>query len=269
MNKEEFWHILKTGFCYQTPKRRALPLLNLPGFPATIYYLKVFKVILTNDRMVRTGKFDKDKWADSSLDIIKAVESTGGRLRISASKGVANYNGPLVYIANHMSMLDTFILPVITLAFNNVTFVVKKSLFKYPFFGSVIKAINPIAVSRENPRDDLKLVLKKGKELISNGYSIVIFPQATRSAMFDASSFSSLGVKLARKAKVPVVPVALKTDFQANGKIIKEMGKINPQKTIYAKFGDPMPIEGNGQTTHNNVVEFITENLRAWGGAIR
>jgi 1-acyl-sn-glycerol-3-phosphate acyltransferase len=143
--------------------------------------------------------------------------------------------------------------------------VVKEGLLRYPVLGTIIRAIHPIAVTRKNPRSDLKTVMGKGRALISDGCSIIIFPQATRSATFDQTTFNSMGVKLAQRAGVPVVPVALKTDFQGNGKIIKDMGAVDPGKELYIKFGNPMFVEGKGQDIHKKVVQFIVENLKSWG----
>lgn len=215
------------------------------------------------------GKYDKKRWADSSFFFLKAAELSGGTWNVSGLKGIAEHKGPFVYISNHMSMLDTFVLPCLTLAFNDVAYVLKEGLLKYPFFGPILKALHLITVSRHNPRKDFKEVLNKGHDLLLKGYSIIIFPQATRNIVFDAASFNSLGIKLARKAGVLVVPVALKTDFQSNGNIIKEIGIINPAKPIFVKIGDPMAVEGNGQKTHQKVIGFIEDNLKKWGCEVR
>ena len=200
--------------------------------------------------------------------MFKLVESAGGKFNISGVKELTPQKGPRIYIANHMSMIDTLILPCLALSMTDVTFVVKESLLTYPVFGEIIRAMPPIAVGRRNPREDFKTVLNKGQDFISNNYSIVIFPQATRSAIFEAASFNSLGVKLARKTGVPVVPIALKTDFHGNGRIIKDMGPVDPRKTLYFKFGDPLEVEGSGQDTHRKVVAFIERNLKTWGGHV-
>jgi 1-acyl-sn-glycerol-3-phosphate acyltransferase len=115
----------------------------------------------------------------------------------------------------------------------------------------------------------LKLVLREGSKFISDGGSIIIFPQATRSVEFDVEGFNTLGIKLAARNGVPVVPVAIKTDFQRNGKWIKDMGPIDPQKTIYFKFGAPLPVEDKGRQVHQQVIDFIATNLVAWGGGIK
>jgi len=167
-----------------------------------------------------------------------------------------------------MSLAETLMLPGMVLAFSRVNFVIKEELRHYPVLGSIFKALGLIAVSRKNPREDFKVVLREGHKFISNGGSVLIFPQATRSVGFDIQAFNTLGVKLASRAGVPVVPVAIKTDFQGNGKWIKDMGPIDPRKMLYFKFGEPMAVEGKGRQAHQYVVEFISKNLKAWGGTV-
>ena len=168
-----------------------------------------------------------------------------------------------------MSLLETLMLASMVLPFSRITFVIKEELRHYPVVGHIMKGLNLIAVSRQNPREDFKVVMRAGCDFIAGGGSIFIFPQATRSVEFDIHTFNTMGVKVAAKAGVPVVPVAVKTDFQGNGKFIKDMGPIDPQKTLYFKFGRPLAVEGNGRRTHERVVEFIAENLKAWGGTVR
>jgi len=48
--------------------------------------------------------------------------------------------------------------------------------------------------------------------------SVLIFPQTTRDLRFDPNKFNTLGIKLAKRAKVPVIPVAVKTDAWGMGK---------------------------------------------------
>jgi 1-acyl-sn-glycerol-3-phosphate acyltransferase len=200
---------------------------------------------------------------------MQAVESAGGRLSVSGLEGLSSHKGPLVFIANHMSILETILLPSLTLPFNDVTFIIKDELRHYPVIGWVMQALDFIAVHRKNPREDLKIVLNQGQRRIQKGCSVVVFPQATRSTTFDVKAFNTLGVKLARKSGVPVVPVALKTDFHGSGRWVKEIGPIYPERPIHFKFGQPIVVIGNGQAAHRSVVEFISQNLNAWGVEVR
>ncbi len=113
---------------------------------------------------------------------------------------------------------------------------VKESLVRHPLFGDVMRSRDPIVVGRTDPRKDLEAVMNGGMELLSKGISIVIFPQSTRSVEFRPEEFNSLGVKLAKKAGVKVVPVALKTDFWGNGKVIRELGPLDSRKTYLYKI---------------------------------
>ncbi|MBU0999635.1 1-acyl-sn-glycerol-3-phosphate acyltransferase [Patescibacteria group bacterium] len=266
---DSFWHILRTRSGYQSPRKPRFLVENLPGWAALVYYAQLLTVVWLESRIARKGLYDRKAWANGSLRVFRVVESAGGRFEISGLRSMIDYGGPVVFIANHMSLIDPLVLPCILLLFNTVTFVIKEGLLAYPVFESIMKAVDPIAVTRRSPREDLKVVLTQGQDFIARGHSVFIFPQATRSETFDAANFNSLGVKLARKAGVPVVPVALKMDFQKNGKFIKEMGPVDPKKTLYLKFGEPLMVDGSGQATHQKVIEFIAENLTAWGGIVR
>ena len=61
-----------------------------------------------------------------------------------------------------MSMMETLILPVMVQPIKPVTFVVKETLLSYPVFKHIMLSRNPIAVTRTNPRQDLKTVLNEG-----------------------------------------------------------------------------------------------------------
>lgn len=265
MKIDHFWHLLKTDFSYQSPQKRRFLVKKFHKWATLIYYIQLFYTILTESLTARKSSYEGKTWGKGSLRVLKVAETAGGKFHVSGLKALEDLKGPVVYVANHMSLLDTLVLPCILLAFGKVTFVVKEGLLRYPVLGTIIRAIHPISVTRKNPRNDLKTVMVKGQALISAGCSIIIFPQATRSATFNQTTFNSMGVKLAQRAGVPVVPLALKTDFQGNGRIIKDMGAVDPGKELYIKFGNPMFVEGKGQDIHKKVVKFIVENLKSWG----
>jgi 1-acyl-sn-glycerol-3-phosphate acyltransferase len=163
-----------------------------------------------------------------------------------------------------MSTLETFVLPAIIHPIKKITFVVKKDLMEYPIFKHIMLSRDPIAVSRENPREDLKMVLDEGIKRLRSGLSIVVFPQTTRSNTLDPSQFNTIGIKLALKADVPIIPIALKTDAWGTGKIIKDFGKINPEKKVYFSFGEPLRIKGRGVEEHKRIIQFISTKLKEW-----
>lgn len=269
MNVDQYLHTLRTEHGYNSPERRSFLGKYLPGSQSLLYYVRLLYTLFHASFPARRGTLDNVKWARYSYRVLRVVESVGGRVNISGLQHVAGQPGPVVYIGNHMSLLETMILPGIALAFRRVNFVIKEELRHYPFFGPIFRSLGLIAVSRKNPREDFKVVLHEGHRFIAEGGSVIIFPQATRSVEFDEAIFNTLGVKLASKAGVPVVPVAIKTDFHGNGKWIKDAGPIDPDKTLYFKFGKPLPVSGKSKDVHQQVVEFITQSLLGWGGKVK
>jgi 1-acyl-sn-glycerol-3-phosphate acyltransferase len=173
-------------------------------------------------------------------------------------------DGPCVVVANHMSTLETFVLPGMLRPSRPVTFVVKKSLVEMPFFGPVMRSRDPLVVGRKSPREDLATVINGGRERLEKDISIVVFPQSTRSLEFDIRHFNTIGVKLAQRAGVPVVPLALKTDAWGQGKIIRDFGRIRRGMPVRFRFGAPIEIQGNGKSEHAAICDFISSTLADW-----
>jgi len=269
MNLDKYLHTLRSELGYQSQTRPRRIFKYLPGSLSLLYYIRLLYTLIHASFPARRNSLDNAKWAMYSYRVLRVVESVGGNVNISGLENVSDRQGPVVYIGNHMSLAETLILPGIVLAFSRVNFVIKEELRHYPVIGSIFKALGLIAISRKNPREDFKVVLREGHKFISTGGSVIIFPQATRSVEFDVQAFNTLGVKLASRAGVPVVPVAIKTDFHGNGKWIKDMGPLDPSKMLHFKFGAPMAVAGKGREAHQYVVEFISENLKAWGGTVK
>jgi 1-acyl-sn-glycerol-3-phosphate acyltransferase len=232
--------------------------------PTAVFYAKILGIVYRASRQAKKGRYNDHCWIASSLAAVRALEIVGGRFEVRGLENVRDLQSPAVFIGNHMSILETFVLPCLIQPHRDVTFVVKESLITYPFFGHVMRSRNPVVVGRENPREDLKLVLEEGRKRLAANVSVIIFPQTTRSAEFDPSKFNSLGIKLARRCNVPAVPFALKTDAWGLGRRIKDFGPIQPEKTVHFHFGGPMRVQGNGKEEHTIIVEFIQKNLAAW-----
>ena len=247
---------------YRTPERPGSSMAA--WFPGVVFYAKAFGVVYRAAGLAKKDLYDNQRWIESSITTIRALESVGGRFEFQGLDVVKRLGSPCVFIGNHMSILETFVLPCLIVPHRNVTFVVKESLITYPLFGHVMRSRNPVVVGRENPREDLRLVLEEGQKRLEADISIVIFPQTTRSVEFDPKKFNTLGVKLAKRCNVPVVPFALKTDAWGLGRRLKDFGRICPEKTVHIHFGEPMTVQGSGKEEHSRVVEFIEKNLAEW-----
>lgn len=247
---------------YQTDPSQRSRIASL--FPTANFYRRFVTQVYRSSQLARRGQYDNVAWARSSLRVLRILESVGVQMQCCGLRNVRQLDGPAVFIGNHMSMFETMVLPAIIQPIRDLTFVVKQSLLDYPLFGHVMRSRNPIAVNRVSPRDDFKTMMTGGMDRLHNGISVVVFPQTTRSVHFDPEQFNSIGVKLAQRAGVPVVPIALKTDAWGNGKRLKDLGPIDPSKRVQIEFGTPLTIESRGGEEHRQIIEFISDRLAEW-----
>lgn len=250
---------------YDTPADTKRALLDILSLGSRWYFVsKYVEIILKARSHALKGTYDRQKWAESSFTTLKAVEACGGKVHIRGIDNIRSITEPVVFISNHMSTLETFLFPCIIAPLMEVTYVVKESLVTHPMFGPVMRSRDPIVVSRTNPREDLVTVMTQGKELLKKGTSLIIFPQSTRTVEFVPEQFNSLGIKLAKEAGVQAVPVAIKTNFWGNGRILKDVGPIYRNEDVHITFGKPFSISGTGKAEHRMVIDFITEHLKEW-----
>jgi len=241
---------------YDTDENYPRAILDRMSLGTSAYFaIRFIAKLIGNRRLALNDNFDTKMWAAQSMDILKHTEACGARYHIKGLNNITKSDDPVVFIGNHMGMLETMIFPGLIASRRDVTFVVKDSLVSHPLFGPVMRARKPITVERKDPIADFKKVMADGVENLKNNVSVVVFPQSQRKVEFIPAEFNSLGIKLAKKAKVKVVPVAIKTDFWQNGKLLKDIGRLNRKLPIHVKFGEPFMVEGSGKVEHQQVIE--------------
>lgn len=127
--------------------------------------------------------------------------------------------GPVVYVANHQSYGD--ILAFLNVANHQVGFIAKDALEKVPVFSDWTLRIRSLFIKRGDARTSLGTI-NEGAKMVKDGYSLVIFPEGTRSQSDKMAKFKPGALKLATKARAVVVPVTLKGGY----KIFEETGVI-------------------------------------------
>jgi len=203
-----------------------------------------------------------------ALLAMRIVEGQGAHLTFEGMNKYPAERGPYVFACNHMGALEVNALPGLIASRIPMTFVVKDSLLKTPFFGKVLRRLGAIPVRRCHPGEDLMQVIRVGEEKLSKGISVILFPEGTRQNVFSPRRFNSLAIKLALKAEVQIVPVALKTDFWGTGKLIKDFGALNRDSRVNIAFGDPILPSGRGKLEQQMIVDFISNHLREWGSPV-
>tara|TARA_R110001592_G_scaffold119491_5_gene322653 strand:- start:4434 stop:5258 length:825 start_codon:yes stop_codon:yes gene_type:complete len=250
---------------YHTSANHPRSIFDKLSLGTCVYFcLRFVAKLFENRKLALANKLDTQTWAAKSMEMLEMVEDCGGKFHIEGLENILKSKEPVVFVGNHMSTLETMILPGLIASKREVTFVVKQSLMTHPLFGAVMRARKPIAVDRKNAAIDFKKVMLDGVENLKKNISVVIFPQSHREIEFNPAHFNKMGIKLAKLAKVSIVPVAIKTDFWKNGKLIKDVGGLNRKEPIHIKFGEPIKINGSGNEEHQKVIDFITHNLAIW-----
>jgi len=120
--------------------------------------------------------------------------------------GAENIPGePCIIIAKHESAWETLALQAI---FPPQVWVVKRELLWIPFFGWGLAMLSPIAIDRKAGPRALRQTAEQGAERLKRGFSIVIFPEGTRTAPGTRGVYQVGGAWLALQTGAPVVPVA-------------------------------------------------------------
>jgi 1-acyl-sn-glycerol-3-phosphate acyltransferase len=262
----EFQELLKRDGGYRTPSPARRGIADrLFGWSDAWFYINLIGIVADGNIAARRSAYGNSAFSRNSFQTLRLVERCGSTLAIEGCRNLASGSGPRVIVANHMSLLETFALPCLILPFGELSIVTRQDLLGYPLFGRVLRAVNPIAVTRSDPRTDLEIVLGGGEEAVKAGRSVLVFPQSTRMPVFDPAGFNTIGVKIARRAGVGVLPVALKTDFMGIGRKLRDFGPIRRDKPVRVRFGQEIAVTGNGREANEQCVSFIVDSLREWG----
>ncbi len=110
-----------------------------------------------------------------------------------------------VFVSNHQSIYD---IPVIFASLPyQLRIIAKESLARFPVLGWHLKRGGHLFVDRRHP--DRAGILKRWRALVSEGLSLIIFAEGTRSWDGRVARFKAGSFLLAIEAGLPVVPVAV------------------------------------------------------------
>jgi 1-acyl-sn-glycerol-3-phosphate acyltransferase len=110
-----------------------------------------------------------------------------------------------VFVSNHQSIYDT---PVVFASLPyQLRIIAKESLARFPVLGWHLKRGGHLFVDRQKP--DRAGILKRWRALVSEGLSLIIYAEGTRSVDGHVARFKAGSFLLAIEARLPIVPVAI------------------------------------------------------------
>lgn len=160
--------------------------------------------------------------------------------------------GAHIVLANHQSTWETMAIPNHLPRF---AWVLKKELFKIPFFGWAIKLVEPIAIDRSAGRSAIDQIKEIGTQKLQEGTWVTMFPEGTRVLPGKKARYKMGGAILASHSGFPILPIAHNAgDSWPRHSWIKKPGMI----TI--SVGEPIQTEGRDAGDIIKEVEKWIEN---------
>ena len=193
-------------------------------------------------------------WARSIIAVSGVKVSVTGIENVPRDRAV-------LFLSNHQGAFDIpaiqSVLPV------HFLWVAKKSLFKVPVVGWSMSLTGYISIDRDNPAEAVKS-MEEASERMSEGVSVVIFPEGTRSETGALLPFKRGAFMLAKKSGVPIVPVAIQGTNR-----IKKKGSflVNPAK-VRISIGRPIPIGASDEKELRNMTKRQIEEMIAAPGVL-
>lgn len=111
-----------------------------------------------------------------------------------------------VIVINHNTVID---IPALYYLPLNFRWVSKREVFRTPFFGQYLVLHGDICINRGRAAEAMEQLVRDGRQWISRGASVAIFPEGTRSKDGEIHRFKAGAFTLAREAGVDILPVVM------------------------------------------------------------
>ena len=147
-------------------------------------------------------------------------------------------NGPYIFMFNHESMFDVFMLGgAIPYYVNAIGW---EGIFKWPLFGFFVKRYGVYPITHDNT-DQARATLKAAEKiLVKDGDSMVFSPEGQRTLTGEMGEFKKGGFHFTKSTNVAsIVPVGLIGAYRAN---VRTSWVVNPGK-LTTVFGEPITPE--------------------------
>ena len=174
-------------------------------------------------------------------DVLRPVAHLLARPEVSGLDRLDDLDGPVIFVANHNSHLDTtLLLATIPEKWRHKTVVAAAADYFFPTkFKGAVSALTIGAIPMERTKVDRRSA-DLAAELLADGWSVLIFPEGGRSPDGWTTTFRGGAAYLALRCDRPVVPVHLEGTRRVWKRGEKLPTPIEKKSSVGVTFGSPM-----------------------------
>jgi len=195
-------------------------------------------------------KYVYDKVKSISDHILKKSKTT------TIVKGQENIpKEACLFVSNHQAIFDGFLL--ISYLNKPTGYIAKKQIKSYPLIGWWLSELHTVYIDRDNIREGMKAI-NEGVENLKKGYSMLIFPEGTRSLKSEMGEFKKGSMKLALKAKVPIVPITLDGTYK-----VLEVGNQVRGHSLKMTIHKPVYLEELSEEDKKNLSQILHDTIES------
>lgn len=161
--------------------------------------------------------------------------------------------GGIVVLSSHQTFLDPLLLGLAT--DRRLSSLARSSLYRFKPFGAVITALDAVPIDREaSALKAMKVVIQR----LERGAAVIIFPEGARTFDGELGEFKSGFALIAKKAGVPIVPVAIVGGFECwpRTRLFPRPGRIR------LEFGAILTAAEVAALSDKEIFEVCTSRLR-------
>jgi 1-acyl-sn-glycerol-3-phosphate acyltransferase len=167
----------------------------------TLYTIVLGAASIVSSLFDRRGYFAHECARAWSWLILK---TTGVRVRVEGLDRITP-GKTYIFVSNHQSIYDTPV--VFTSLPYQLRIIAKASLAQFPVLGWHLRRGGHLFVDRRNP--DRAGILRRWRALVSQGLSLIIYAEGSRSPDGHVARFKAGSFLLAMQAGLPIVPIAI------------------------------------------------------------
>jgi 1-acyl-sn-glycerol-3-phosphate acyltransferase len=218
-------------------------LLLVIGIPAIVMGYALKKLFGVEDFVHPFAKFGCKVW----------IWSFGARVHVTGREHLEPGQA-YVFAANHQSNVDP---PMLFAYLGPITgAIAKKELTKFPIIKQGFPLAHVVPIDRRNRESAIEST-RRGAAELRKGYSLMAFPEGTRSEDGRVKEFKKGVFFMALEAGVPVVPVVV-NDTRL---VWRKGGQVVTPGDVYLEILPPISTEGYNETNIEELIERVRSQI--------